>query len=107
MESPRTRRRRYAPFCKHVFLDNFAGCAAAVLAITPENAHLLKSGYHARTEKELPVLTRWFDGDDVKALLGGDLPVATKLDVSCARRAAPAGPGARHGAGGPRSARRR
>ena len=26
------------------------------IKITPENEHLLKSGYEARTEKELPVM---------------------------------------------------
>ena len=30
------------------------------LEITNENQHLLRSEYQARTEKELPVLVRWF-----------------------------------------------
>jgi len=56
----------YAPFCKHVFVPNFTPAASAALRITPENEHLLKSAYHARTEKELPVLTRWFPRDAVE-----------------------------------------
>jgi len=56
----------YAPFCKHVFVPNFTPAASAALRITPENEHLLKSAYHARTEKELPVLTRWFPRETVE-----------------------------------------
>jgi hypothetical protein len=55
----------YAPFCKHVFVENFVGARGAVAAITPADAHLLESGYAARTEKELPVLSRWFPKDKV------------------------------------------
>eukprot|EP00051_Salpingoeca_urceolata_P033376 m.20385 g.20385 ORF g.20385 m.20385 type:complete len:245 (+) comp6157_c0_seq1:61-795(+) len=50
----------YAPFCKHLFVPNFVGAKVATLAITDSNEHLLKSGYKARTAKELPVLSRWF-----------------------------------------------
>jgi hypothetical protein len=56
----------YAPFCKHVFLPNFAKTISGTLEITKENEHLLQSGYQKRTEKELPVLTRWFPHDKVK-----------------------------------------
>ena len=31
--------------------------------ITPENAHLLRSGYAARREGEMAVLERWFEGE--------------------------------------------
>ncbi|CAM9619522.1 unnamed protein product [Heterosigma akashiwo] len=55
----------YAPFCKHLFVPNFAGVVGSIAAITEENIHLLKSGYEARTEKELPVLVRWFSAEDV------------------------------------------
>jgi hypothetical protein len=69
----------YAPFCKHVFVRNpFASVKTAVLAITPENSHLLRSAYEARTEKELPVLQRWFDASSA---LGGAMPTAKYLDV--------------------------
>ena len=59
----------YAPFCKHVFVPNFAQCETTVLAITSDNEHLLKTGYERRTEKELPVLARWFPKESVKTLI--------------------------------------
>ena len=53
----------YAPFCKHLFIPasyfSFSlPCAYA--EITDANKHQLESTYSARTEKELPVLTRYF-----------------------------------------------
>jgi hypothetical protein len=92
----------YAPFCKHIFVPNFTSARASYLKITDEvcmfgvlfmfllrimrnvkgfialcnqNRHLLASGYVARTEKELPVLSRWFPSHLVKA------PLATHLDI--------------------------
>ena len=53
-------------FCKHIFVPNFAEVLSNVVAITDENKALLESGYEARTEKELAVLTRWFPGTQVK-----------------------------------------
>lgn len=51
----------YAPFCKHLFVRNFIPSATlTTLAITPENEALLRTKYAARTESELPVLTRFF-----------------------------------------------
>ncbi|CAM9161912.1 unnamed protein product [Chrysoparadoxa australica] len=55
----------YAPFCKHVFVPNFAGVKGSIVRITPENEKLLKSGYEARKEGELPVLIRWFPKESV------------------------------------------
>jgi hypothetical protein len=55
----------YAPFCRHIFVPNFTDALMGVHEITPENKNLLKSGYKARREGELPILTRWFDGKDV------------------------------------------
>lgn len=52
----------YAPFCKHLFVRNPGATKAGIAAITPDNGHLLRSGYEARREGELPVLTRWFEG---------------------------------------------
>ena len=46
------------------------------MAITKENVGLLRSGYEARTEKELPVLNRWFPKEAV-----GDAGKAAFLDV--------------------------
>jgi hypothetical protein len=66
----------YAPFCKHVFVPNFAGARCGALRITPQNASLLRSGYGARTANELPVLQRWFPEAAV-----APVPVARMLDV--------------------------
>ena len=53
--------RGYAPFCKHLFVENFLpDCTVPVAEITDDNRHLLRTGYGARTPQELPVLSRWF-----------------------------------------------
>lgn len=65
----------YAPFCKHIFVPNFTEALLGDLEITAENRHLLKSGYQARNERELPVLGRWFDRAEV------NIPKATFLDL--------------------------
>lgn len=65
----------YAPFCKHVFIPNFVGAKLGALKITPENAHLLRSGYSKRRPEELAVLTRWFPADKVT------VPEAKWLDL--------------------------
>lgn len=66
----------YAPFCKHVFVPNFAGSLVNALKITPENESLLRSGYEARTPKELPVLSRWFPKELISSI-----PEAKFLDI--------------------------
>lgn len=73
----------YAPFCKHVFIENFAGVLNAVAEITPQNEHLLKSVYEARNEKELPVLKRYFPKEavEVKPSKYLDLILYTKEQV--------------------------
>ncbi|CAM9613737.1 unnamed protein product [Discosporangium mesarthrocarpum] len=65
----------YAPFCKHIFVPNFAGVKTSMIKITAENVSLLVSGYEARTPQELPVLTRWFPKEFV------DTPEAKFLDI--------------------------
>jgi hypothetical protein len=66
----------YAPFCKHVFVPNFIpGTKVGSIPITPENEQHLRSGYSARSDAELAVLTRWFPADKV------EIPEATFLDV--------------------------
>ena len=65
----------YAPFCKHVFVENFVNAKGAVAVITPENEALLRTGYSSRTEKELAVLSRWFPKESVEA------PTAKYLDL--------------------------
>ncbi len=52
----------YAPFCKHLFVPNSTPTKAGVAPVTTDNGHLLRTGYEARREGELPVLTRWFEG---------------------------------------------
>lgn len=66
----------YAEFCKHLFVENFTDALVTAIEITPENEHLLKTSYEARTEYELPVLVRYFPIDAV-----GHLPKAKYLDV--------------------------
>ena len=66
----------YAPFCKHLFLRNFAGVRGSVLAITPENEGLLRTAYDARSEDELPVLVRFFP-----VATAPEPPVAEFLDI--------------------------
>lgn len=57
-------------------MENFCGALSTVLAITPENEGLLRSGYVVRQEGELAVLSRWFPATAV-----GAPPVAKWLDV--------------------------
>ena len=65
--TPLARAPGYAPFCEHLFITNTTDARMGVHRITPANQHLLKSGYVARRESELPVLERWFDQADVTA----------------------------------------
>lgn len=48
-------------FCKYLILPNFTNAHVSHVRIDNSNAQWLRSGYEARTERELPVLTRWFD----------------------------------------------
>jgi hypothetical protein len=52
----------YAPFCSLHVHRNWTETPVGAIRITPENELLLRSAYEARTEEELPVLTRWFEG---------------------------------------------
>lgn len=52
----------YAPFCKLHVHENWTSTRCLTVPITKDNAHLLRSGYEARSRGELPVLTRWFEG---------------------------------------------
>ena len=45
----------YAPFCKHLFIENFTGARLNIVPITQANASMLMSDYEARTEYELTV----------------------------------------------------
>lgn len=50
----------YADFCRLLFIPNFTQAQAPVVAITPDNVHLLRSEYKTRAEGELPYLDRHF-----------------------------------------------
>ena len=51
----------YADFCKLLVVPNFTDTKTGSMPITMENFHHLRSGYSARSEGELPVLSRWFE----------------------------------------------
>lgn len=51
----------YAPFCKLWPIRNFTDARVGSMLITLENYQYLRSGYSARTEKELPVFSRWLE----------------------------------------------
>lgn len=66
----------YASFCKHIFIPNFIdNLTTGYTKIDDSNKQYLISDYLARTEYELPVLTRWFDKQYVNS------PVAEYLDI--------------------------
>lgn len=67
----------YAPFCRHVFINNPTDAKVDSVKITPEIEPLIKSGYCARRDDELPVLCRWIPVADVP----GGVPVAPILDL--------------------------
>eukprot|EP01100_Stratorugosa_tubuloviscum_P011657 TRINITY_DN523_c1_g3_i1.p1 TRINITY_DN523_c1_g3~~TRINITY_DN523_c1_g3_i1.p1 ORF type:complete len:229 (+),score=87.73 TRINITY_DN523_c1_g3_i1:84-689(+) len=67
----------YAPFCKHLFIPNFCeDLKVTTISINETNKKLLRSDYIARTEKELPVLTRWFPKSAFESI-----PTASFLDI--------------------------
>jgi hypothetical protein len=65
----------YAPFCKHIFVPNFINAKCDYVKISDSNRHLIQTEYSARTENELPVLSRFIDKTLVEA------PLATHLDL--------------------------
>lgn len=52
----------YAPFCQLHVHRNWTSTRCFAVPITDGNRHLLRSAYEARTDAELPVLVRWFEG---------------------------------------------
>ena len=61
-EAPHAVLEGYAPFCKLHVHRNWTSTRCLTLPVTPDNRHLLRSAYEARTKAELPVLVRWFEG---------------------------------------------
>ncbi len=51
----------YAPFCKLLVCENWTNAKAGTIALTPEIEEKIKTGYQARTENELAVLSRWVE----------------------------------------------
>lgn len=66
----------YAPFCKLHVHRNWTSTRCLTVPITEANRHLLRSSYEARSDAELPVLVRWFEG-----LSAEQVPVANYLIV--------------------------
>ena len=60
-------------FVRTLRVPNESQTRAGIAEITDENRHLLVTGYKARTEYELPVLGRWFEGLEA--------PVAKYLNI--------------------------
>lgn len=67
----------YAPFCRHIFIENPTDAKVDAILITPEIEKHIKSGYRARRDTELAVLCRWIDACDVP----GGIPKAKYLDL--------------------------
>lgn len=67
----------YAPFCRHIHIPNIIKAKIAYIKITKELEPLIRTGYRARREDELPVLCRWIEAKDIP----GELPEAEFLDL--------------------------
>ena len=69
----------YAPFCKHLFVENFVkGLKPNHLEITDELKPLIISKYDSRQANELPVLIRYID---LKSIDKEKIPDALYLDL--------------------------
>lgn len=56
----------YAPFCKHIFVENFTSSKSYYLPITSDNSCLIRTDYYSWADYELPVLRRFFQSDKVE-----------------------------------------
>jgi hypothetical protein len=65
----------YAPFCKHLFVENFANVECGYTKKTAENKGMIESMYEARKEGELAVLIEYIDRAKMPP------PLATHLDI--------------------------
>ena len=77
LDNPNLLRDGYASFCKHLFIENFTDMTPGYIKIDESTQNLIKTSYEARTEKELPVLKRFIQFDDVK----NQLHPAKYLDI--------------------------
>lgn len=51
----------YAPFCKLISIENFTNARVGSMKIDISNYQYIRHGYSARTDSELPVLSRWLE----------------------------------------------
>lgn len=51
----------YGDFCKLIVVENFTNAKIGSLPINISNYQYLRTGYSARNNRELPVLSRWFE----------------------------------------------
>lgn len=57
----------YAPFCKHIIVDNFIDNLRPIsIKIDNDTKNFIKTAYEARTSKELPVLKRFINFEDIE-----------------------------------------
>ena len=56
----------YAPFCKHIFIENFVkDLKSEYVEINPETEKLIVTTYESRQKNELPVLIRYIPLDKI------------------------------------------
>ena len=65
----------YAPFCKHLFVENFADVTCGYVKKTAETISLIESSYELRQEGELAVLVEYISREKLAP------PKATHLDI--------------------------
>ena len=69
----------YAPFCKHLFVENFVkGLKSCHIEINEETNKLIISKYDSRQKNELPVLIRYIDLNSIDR---EKIPDAKYLDL--------------------------
>ncbi len=56
----------YASFCRLMWFENWTKAQAGIIPITPEVLPFIKTEYEARRETELPVLMRYFPGENLE-----------------------------------------
>lgn len=71
----------YAPFCKHLFIENFTDAISGFIEINKDNEKFMKSGYESRRENELAVLNRWLDKQALEEQLNIKVEKARYLDI--------------------------
>ena len=69
----------YAPFCKHIFIENFiTGFKPRYLPINETTEKLIKTCYDSRQANELPVLTRYIP---IESIDYAKIPDAKYIDI--------------------------